>query len=380
MKLDYELFQRDWQPQIPYRPIGNMVDAVGKRLVFLHSNDFTMAYESPVQKIARVMLGVVSCVGFCMRALASFDKLYFEIEKPNERSGVEVKETLNVLTLNAACLPSWITTRFNDLRPTEERAKEIADSIYKNSDKYDVICLQELFSEAAFTIIHDRLCEKYGYSVHHAGRSYVGFNSGLCIFSKFPIEGADFQRYSGLFGEDAFTNKGFLSADLAVGDKKVRVYTTHAQAGGYPKFFKRHWLIGPAASLHQKQFASFTEHIKKAVCDAVIVTGDFNLNVCSEPEKQIHAREFFSLFKPYQPTLPDKVRGTTYTRQYLRDHRTGKDSAPCADHQTNGRVIDGCFVTRTSRAEARHARVIQDFTNSSDHLAVVTTIALSGFD
>ena len=378
MKLDRELLQHEWHPETRYRPIGQALETLGKSCVFTHESDATKP-NTLRNKVSFLFRSLASLPGAALRALASLDKSYFTLETPATKPQLSKPDELQVLTLNAACLPSWITTTYNHLRSTEERAQEIADYIATHQDNYDVICLQEVFSESAISIIKDRLATTYGWSVHHAGREYFGFNSGLCIFSKFPIVSADFERYRRLVGEDAMTNKGYLSADIQVGEKKVRVYTTHTQAGGYPKFLKKKWLLGNQAMRHSFQFESFARHIQKAEKSnqfaAVIVTGDFNLKVSDEKEKNAHGKCLFQLFTKHRPQNAKKIPGTTYTKEYLTSHNKEK-AAKSEPFQTKGRIIDGCFVTKNSKIKKMTVKIVEEFTNSSDHLAIWAKITL----
>lgn len=381
MQIDHFLLQRDWSPEVPYRPLGNAAERFGRFIVFTEERDFSSDSQmGRMGKAGSALRKLFSLPGATLRALASIDKSYYTIENSEPTFYIpKTPKEISVLTLNAACLPSWITVKYNNLRPTEERAKEIADYIFSQADLYDVICLQEVFDEEAFKVIHERLKEKYPSSVHHAGNNYVGFNSGLCIFSKYSIKHADFHKYSRLIGEDAFTNKGFLSADISVGTKSVRVYTTHTQAGGYPKWLKKKWLVGPVDRWRKKQLEPFKEHIMKAKnlnaesFDAVVITGDFNLNVQNPAEKESNGREFFALFRDCAPILPKGITGTTYSREYLKSHRTKKARVISGD-PTNRRIIDGCFLTKNSKSAISEVKVIESFTNSSDHLAVTCKI------
>lgn len=377
MRVDSELLQKDCKPEIPYRPIGQALEWAGRKIVLLEKTDFATTKPTTFsQKASFVIRSILSLPGAFMRLLAGLDKPLFQIDSPKHSQPIKQassKAEFSVLTLNAACLPSWITVNFNQLRPTETRAQEIADTIIKNSEQFDVICLQEVFSEEAIKIFRKTLSPTYGWSVHHAGRPYIGFDSGLCIFSKFPIRAADFQKYSALVGEDALTNKGFLCADLDVQGQKVRVYTTHTQAGGYPNFLKKPWLLGPTSMRRRPHFEAFRKHIKTAPTERVIVTGDLNLNLLDEKEKEENGKRFFALFQPYHPRGAD---GTALTKDYLQSHQVSKHMHQPEEMPlpTQGKVIDAALVVNSSSLRARDVQIVDHFTNSSDHLGVAIQI------
>lgn len=374
MKLSSELFQNDWMPKVRYRTIGDRLEWVGRHLVLLQQSDFAPELSrTKTQTLLHCFKVACSVPGLVLRLLASCDKPLFQMTQTSDTPLQPLDPAeLKVLTLNAACLPSWITVNFNHLRPTEIRAKEIADAIRQKIDQYDVICFQELFSEEGYKIIAQQLSQHYNWSVHHAGNGYIGFNSGLCIFSKFPIEKADFQKYSPLVGEDALTDKGFMCADLHVGSQSVRVYTTHTQSGGYPKWLKNRLLLGRVNKRRQPHFEAFRRHVESARSDTVIVTGDFNLNLLDANERRLNGERFFALFRDYQP----QGDGTTFKNEWLIAHQDCKLTDSEEVLPTQHRVIDGVFVTKTSAVKSVDVRIVNTFTNSSDHLGIVAKINL----
>lgn len=371
--MSIHLFAADSSLELPYRAFGETLEWLGRKMVLVTSKELK---ES--KSYSFYFRALLSTPGAFLRLLASLDKLYLQVDRPQVNASVSDNNLreLKVITLNAACLPSWITQNFNSLRSTEVRAQEIADYLSLHHDEYDVICLQEVFSESACTIFRQTLKERYSWSVHHAGEPYIGFNSGLCLFSKFPIETANFQKFSGLVGEDAFTNKGFLSADIQVSNQIVRVYTTHTQAGGYPNFMKKNWLWGPVSNRRKCHFEAFQKHIQKANANTVIVTGDFNLNLLSNDDKRQNGDGFFKLFQKFRP---QNLRGTSLSDTYLQTHKLTKHHLQKDNEHlpTKGRVIDGVFVTCTSQAFPQEVEIVDSFTNSSDHLAVCSTITLA---
>lgn len=78
----------------------------------------------------------------------------------------------------------------------------------------DVICLQEVFNEDAWTILNEKLRSKYPYILFDAHRVRVSslkftmVNSGLYIASKYPIVQSKFYPYKNSYSEDALSGKG----------------------------------------------------------------------------------------------------------------------------------------------------------------------------
>lgn len=52
-------------------------------------------------------------------------------------------------------------------------------------------------------------------------------DSGLMIFSKFPVVRSEFKRFKFGLGSDSEAQRGVLFAEIQVADKKVQLYTCH---------------------------------------------------------------------------------------------------------------------------------------------------------
>ncbi len=119
----------------------------------------------------------------------------------------------------------------------EKRAEQIGDIIVDKD--YDVVCLQEVFSEDPRDILAEKL-EQNGYNViaKCGGPVLIPQDSGLFFASKFPIRSHNFEHFRMLSGEivnyDALAAKGFLrvSLDLSgiMSNLNLIVYNTHFQA------------------------------------------------------------------------------------------------------------------------------------------------------
>lgn len=92
--------------------------------------------------------------------------------------------TLSVLTLNIWGIP--IVSKDKDIR-----VKHIAEK-FAHSD-YDIISLQEVWSEYDYKKIKGMISDQYPYS-HYFYSGVVG--SGLCVFSRFQIISTFFHHWS----------------------------------------------------------------------------------------------------------------------------------------------------------------------------------------
>lgn len=108
------------------------------------------------------------------------------------------------------------------------RVDAIADAIIKG--KYDIVGLQEVFDKKSRNKLIERLQEVYPYHVGPGKRGLIKLNSGLMVFSKYPILRDDMIRYSRAAVADRMAHKGAQFVEIEVEGRKVQVINTHAQA------------------------------------------------------------------------------------------------------------------------------------------------------
>jgi len=113
-------------------------------------------------------------------------------------------------------------------------------SIYLNADKQvnimsvisgftaDVVCLQECFDDDLREYLCNNLLQTYPFYVSGdlSKRFIIGEDSGLMIFSKYPITNYKFHKYSESCGADYLSNKGVIYATIG----GVNIATTHIQS------------------------------------------------------------------------------------------------------------------------------------------------------
>ncbi|CAG9865285.1 unnamed protein product [Phyllotreta striolata] len=129
-----------------------------------------------------------------------------------------------VLTLNCWGIPYVSKDRKN-------RMKAIA--CYLKNSEYDVVCLQEVWTDGDFDLIKNESSNIYPY-VHYFYSGVIG--SGLCILSKHVIEEAFFHQWSlngyihKIHHGDWFGGKGVGLCKLTVNNFNVNIYTAHLHA------------------------------------------------------------------------------------------------------------------------------------------------------
>lgn len=189
---------------------------------------------------------------------------------------------LHVLTINIAQQPIRI---FTGLKNRNKRAQRLVQTIKQLDPLPDIICFQELFRKKSQKIIIEGLKNIYPYyNVDKTcGKYIIGVNSGLAIFSKYPIEEKMFHQYTKEKGVENFAKKGILGLKLKLDDDDLFVFTTHLQTGlgAEPcicKCFDNNKLSSDDLKKIQVQEAvnKIKEFTKNDNSPSIIFTGDFN--------------------------------------------------------------------------------------------------------
>jgi len=118
----------------------------------------------------------------------------------------------------------------------ELRLEHIINRI--NASGADIIGLNEIWADSVKDTIIKRTARSYQYSFYQPNTDNFKLGSGLLLLSKHLITKPKFTGYTDLVGSDAFSHKGFISANiLAKLDGKVFSYwvvITHTQSGASP--------------------------------------------------------------------------------------------------------------------------------------------------
>jgi endonuclease/exonuclease/phosphatase family metal-dependent hydrolase len=266
-------------------------------------------------------------------------------------------KTVKVLSWNIFMLPGFIG----------QGKIPRADAIGKilAATDYDVIVFQEAFHHKARKKISRLLQPAYPFQAGPANQKLFSLktNSGIWIFSKFPIE----QSYSIIFktrqGIDAFARKGALLIDLKIGNQSIQIAGTHLQNGGsdglrsnqckelYSRLLKKHERLG----------------VPQIVC------GDFNI-------------DRYRSDKEYQDMLQtlNAVDGTVFGPNAYSYDRVRNDLTTEAGSQLD--LIDYVLIRSNSMEIESGSRKIHALQHPwspshkdlSDHFAVEAEISLPG--
>ncbi|AYB31609.1 sphingomyelin phosphodiesterase [Chryseolinea soli] len=174
---------------------------------------------------------------------------------------------IKILSWNIYMLPGIVK-----VKGREARAAAIG-KILAQSD-YDIIVFQEAFHQQARHQIHRYLDAVYPYQAGPANRKLLSCrtNSGLWIFSKYPITGSHAIIFKNRSGIDAFSRKGGLLAEITVDHQPIQIVGTHLQSSG------RDWIRhSQCVEFYHKLLKEYGRpYVPQIIC------GDFNINKKNE--------------------------------------------------------------------------------------------------
>eukprot|EP00042_Codosiga_hollandica_P032846 m.213779 g.213779 ORF g.213779 m.213779 type:complete len:266 (+) comp54043_c0_seq1:32-829(+) len=196
----------------------------------------------------RVLVGSASAlaIGVLLLPLVLFHLVDVLFLKPNTPLQVHSRvgptsapvapDSVTVMTANL-CLLSSFMARFNGLKDTAERAHKLATLLLEAPQHgdlsatacaqnlspglrdCDLLCLQEVFSNRACSILTERLQSKYPHIISHVRSPNRGdwapLGSGLMVASKFPLLSVRFHAFKTAALPDALCCKGLLMIKTA---------------------------------------------------------------------------------------------------------------------------------------------------------------------
>jgi len=166
------------------------------------------------------------CIDHCYRPQIS----YINCAKTAPPPLLLTKENpLSVRTHNLGFVSSSMSV-LGDLRPPEERAKEVVQSIIGDPHKPDIIFFQEAFHEDATRILCEGIKEEYPYIIHNVRPHLSGFSSGTLVASKYPPKEVEFEQFSEFLGPEALTPRGIARVELESTQGPLFIYGVHTQA------------------------------------------------------------------------------------------------------------------------------------------------------
>lgn len=179
-------------------------------------------------------------------------------------------KTLSIATLNCWLLPHpWpIGSKHKGFR-----VQKLIEAL--SLSNYDIVALQEVWSEKTFLKIAQELNHQFPYA-HYFHSGFTG--SGTCVISKYPIVSTLLHRYSlngfphHVHRGDWFGGKIVGMAEIMFNQFKISFYTTHLHA----EYNRENDLFLPHRISQCFEMSQFIRHTSQG-SDFVILVGDFNL-------------------------------------------------------------------------------------------------------
>ncbi|KAF5272563.1 hypothetical protein FQR65_LT04902 [Abscondita terminalis] len=179
-----------------------------------------------------------------------------------------------IFTLNCWGIP--VVSK--DIKP---RMQSIAEHLVATS--YDMVCLQEVWTESDYNLVRDKVRGSYPYS-HYFYSGVIG--SGVCVFSKHLLQDVFFHQWpvNGYIHKfqhgDWFAGKGIAMCRVVVGGYNINIYTSHllAEYNRICDEYETHRMI---QAYDTAQFIQLTS----AAADLAILAGDLNTEPGDLPHK-----------------------------------------------------------------------------------------------
>ncbi|CAJ0574432.1 unnamed protein product, partial [Mesorhabditis spiculigera] len=177
---------------------------------------------------------------------------------------------LRVATFNCWALPQPWPIGSSDRK---HRLQRLADELLK--DEYDIVGLQELWSEYDYLDLAERTQTVFPYS-HYFHSGFTG--SGVAVISKHPIVSTLMYRYSlngfahHIHRGDWFGGKVVGMVELEIGELRVNFYTTHLHA----EYDRENDLYLPHRLAQSFELSQFVRHTSRGA-DFVLLCGDLNM-------------------------------------------------------------------------------------------------------
>lgn len=266
---------------------------------------------------------------------------------------------LRILSWNIKMLPIFLKKHSHG---PMKRARIIPQHIIQ--DQIDIIVFQEAFDFWPRRAIHKRLKDHYPYHIGPANKGIFRTNSGILIYSKFPIRHLGEVDFEDCEGNDCMAKKGALLVEGMHNGIKFQVLGTHLEAGGPPE-------------IKHNQYQEIRDLIDQHRQDGVpqILCGDFNTHrgrddgLYNRMIKTVDAEDgpFFSRIKHTAGGIMEKS-----PEKLAKKRKKG------------GQVIDFALYRGNGHSAQWMERYVRDYKERwsadqnelSDHLAVLLRIIL----
>ncbi|MGX9521118.1 sphingomyelin phosphodiesterase [Vibrio mediterranei] len=198
---------------------------------------------------------------------ARYDDLYYTITPAHVDEEVDNDEqNLKLMTYNIWALPA-IASHIGD-------RYELIPEYVKG---YDVLALQEVFASGRDAFLRE-LAKEYPYQTKMLDKEGINiYDGGVIIVSRYPIVNEAQYVFPDCSGTDCFADKGVNYAEVIKGGQAYHVFATHTAS----------FDTDTARDYRQRQFKqirALAQSLDIPANEAVIYSGDFNVNKLKFPD------------------------------------------------------------------------------------------------
>ena len=334
------------------------------------ANGLEAAFLTPFQRdiTEKILMGAPNPNDLSLEKLHQFERHNFIYEQLPINKSISVGNRLTVFTANVLCFPDNFSYFFGGVSPWPSRIDTLAKKII--STNADIICLQEIWDKEVARALIDLLKDKYFYFIYDAGNQYgtlspeeIGFNSGLFVASRIPLENITFTPFAHIKPIKAGVKRGAIRAQFTAGNAKWTLVTTHLQNGTDDE----------AAQIRKGQFDQCVSLLGQ---DKGFILGDFNINAFSDEFESSALSRDFSI--PYLDHKSSVTKETATATDYFNDlAHTSPDERP--EIIPTYELLDYCVVRKDATSMKLLSQVkvplfsIEDPTGAlSDHHGILT--------
>ncbi len=273
----------------------------------------------------KTILSKLFCCGF------KYPQNHKDHKEHEEYEGIK---NISLLTYNTQILIGHLSNHKLD---------HLIESLISISHKVDILLLQEVFVESGRDRLINELKQYWHYYIGKANKDrYIVEDSGLMIFSKYPIESHVFYPFNSMIGIDQLANRGFLLVGIRINNKLLKIINTHLQSD---------WGMKEKNKNTKRQDIRVSQLLQISEIKSDIIAGDFNID-----HKTLEYRNIFSFLKK-KDIYPDNIdRPETYI---------------------DGSLLDYIFVKKKIKVNARQVyKFEKNNLIPSDHYAVYAKLKI----
>lgn len=229
--------------------------------VFNLENFIYQDFEQAISKIISKRLSITTDLGGLFARLFQ-DSVNIGNENNVNQQGEFKSTSLSIMSYNVKMFPSILFDFRNVFR-----AKEIIKRI--SNQRIEILVFQELFDDDVIKLFRHRLGRQgFQHTSKLKGNLLSGnlINSGVMIFSRFPIINEDSTIFKEEQGNDRLASKGAVKISIEKNRIPIDIIGTHLQAGRK----------GEAFNIKTSQIRQFNEKLIRE--KLTFIVGDWNFN------------------------------------------------------------------------------------------------------